>query len=180
MIQPYDIGRGGFVPSGWMGDGEKRDGFKVQMLCEEQPHSSPYCQRWEYHPIPLSKGGYGWGAVAWQFPANNWGDKPGRDLSDRGFREVSVWARGVPDSESHFPVVQFKAGGNTDPSKAYQASFEVEGEFVTLKGEWVRYTIRLPDAAKRLKSVISAFAFVVRAEDHPNGATFFLDDIEYR
>lgn len=171
-IVPLDVGRAAFVPSGWMGDGEKRGAFAT-ILSQEDPHRGATSQRWTYHPQ-----GAGWGAVAYQYPAGNWGDKEGRDLSGKGYRELSVWARGLPDKKGHYPVIQFKAGGGSDPSKKYQASFEKEGDFVTLTGDWLRYTV--PVVGQNLSSVISAFTFILRAEDNPNGATFLLSEIEYR
>ena len=60
----------------------------------------------------------------------------------------------------------------------YHASFEAEGDFVTLRPEWTRYTVSL--AGQDLSSVISAFTFVLRAEDNPLGATFLLSQVEYR
>lgn len=169
--EPYDIGRGGFAPSGWMGDGEEQGGF-VTDIVDDHPPSGPPARRWVYHPK-----GAGWGAVAYQFPPGNWGDKPGRDLGGKGYQEVCVWAKGIPDKAGRYPVVQFKAGGGSDPSKKYQASFETEGDFLTLKPEWFHYSVRL---GKDLSSVISAFTFVVRADDNPRGATFLLSGIEYR
>ena len=169
----YDIGRGGFAPSGWMGDGAK-SGFTTE-ISDDAPPNARGSRRWKYQPV---KRGTGWAAVAYQYPPNNWGDKEGRNLSGKGFTEVSVWARGVSDKDGHYPVIQFKAGGGADPSKKVHASFEAEGDFVTLTGEWKRYTISL--AGKNLSSVISAFTFVLRAEDNPHGAEFLLAQIEYR
>jgi hypothetical protein len=74
--------------------------------------------------------------------------------------------------------VQFKAGGGTDPAKRFQASFEADNDFVELTGNWKRYTV--PLKGKQLTSVISAFTFVLRADDHPLGADIFLAQIEYR
>ena len=174
-----DIGQLGYIPSNWMGDGERQNGFKVQPTSDEKPHSPPFCQKWEYRPVPSSGGGLGWGAVGWAFPANNWGDRPGKSgLAGKGYSELSFWVRGVPDKSGRFPVIQFKTGGNTDPSKRYQASYEAETDFITLTAEWERHAI--PIGGKDLTSVISAFTFVLRAEDNPNGAVFFLDDIEFR
>jgi len=172
--EPYDISRGGFVPSGWMGDGE-HNGFRLDAMNTDNPHSPPHSQRWEYRPPP---GGAGWGGVAYQFPANNWGDQDGRDLSGHGYRELSVWARGVADKDGRFPVIQFKAGGGTDPAKKYQATFEASSDFVTLTGQWKHFVVSI--AGKDLKRVIAAMTFVLRAEDNPNGAVFYLDDLEYR
>jgi hypothetical protein len=170
---PWALEDGGYVPSGWMGDGERSTvHVQVQPMDPSQPHSEPYCQKWSYRP-----GSKGWAAVAWQYPENNWGDKPGKNLSGKGYTRVSVWARGLPDAQGRYPVVQFKAGGNTDPTKKYQATFEVNGEFTTLTGEWKQYT--LPLAGQDLSNVASAFTFILRASDNPRGATFYLDDIEY-
>jgi hypothetical protein len=172
--EPYDIGRGGFVPSGWMGDGE-HNGLRLEAMSEDNPHSPPFCQRWEYLPVT---NGDGWAAAAYQFPANNWGDKDGRDLSGKGYRELSVWARGIADSAGNYPVVQFKAGGGADPSKKYQATFEVQSEFITLTPAWKRYSISV--AGKDLRRVIAALTIVLRAEDNPHGAVFYLDDCAYQ
>jgi hypothetical protein len=166
--EPYDIEQGGFIPSGWMGDGEKGTEYvQVKRLSRDTPHSEPFSQMWTYTP---GSGSVGWAAVAWQFPENNWGDKRGKDLRNRGFAKVTVWARGQG-------VIQFKAGGHTNPSKQYQASFAVVGDFITLTPEWSQYTLDIK--GEDLSNVVSAFTWVMRAEDNPNGATFYLDDIRY-
>jgi hypothetical protein len=171
---PMDIEGAGFIPSGWMGDSE---GLKVDPDSMDHPHSPPKCQQWSYKPSP--RGGAGWAAVAWQFPENNWGDRPGKDWSGRGFRQVSVWARGVRDGVGTLPKLQFKAGGGTAPGKLYQASFEVQGDFVTLTEDWRQYTLDFN--GQNLRQVISALVVVIKAQDvGPKGATFYLDDLEYR
>lgn len=100
------------------------------------------------------------------------------DLSGKGYRELSIWARSVADSTGQFPTEQFKAGGGTDPSKKYQATFEAQTAFVTLTGEWKRYVI--PVAGKNLSRVIAALTIMLRAEDNPKGAVFYLDDYVYQ
>ena len=172
----------GFVPSGWMGDGsmksDKPDKRPVQVnpVSTINPHTLPYCQQWSYRP---RLGSMGWAAVAWQFPENNWGDKPGKDWSKRGFSKLTLWARGVKDRQGNLPKIQFKAGGGTDPSKKYQATFEVESDFVTLTEDWKQYSLDLH--GQNLAQVISAFVLVMRAQDMgPEGATFYLDDILYQ
>jgi hypothetical protein len=175
LTKIYDIEKGGYVPSGWMGDAEKGTSqLQVQPMNTENPHSPPHCQRWTYNP-----GSIGWAAVAWQFPENNWGDLPGKNLSARDYKFVSVYARGVPDKKGRFPVIQFKAGGHTSPGMQYQASFaEVSGEFVTLGPDWKEYTLDI--AGKDLTNVPTAFVSVIRASENEYGATFYLDDINYR
>lgn len=168
-----NIDDAGFVPSGWMGD---VGALKVDIASKERPHSAPYCQKWSFSP---KAGGAGWAAVAWQYPENNWGSQSGKDFTGRGFREVSVWARGVKDQFGNFPKVQFKAGGATNPAEPKKASFEVTGDFVTLGEDWKHFTLDL--RGRDLSQVIAAFVVVLRAQDvGPSGATFYLDDIEYR
>lgn len=174
--EPLLIEDAGVVPTGWMGDAAEKGSVEVDPRSTEKPHSPPSCQRWTYIPKPS---GAGWAAIAWQFSENNWGDTPGKDWSKRGFTQVTVWARGVRDRHGKLPIVQFKAGGGTDPTKKYPASFEVEGGFVTLSEEWKHYLLNL--RGKNLSQVIAAFTMVFRAEDAGSErATVYLDDIEYR
>jgi len=144
----------------------------------EAPHSPPTCYKLGYKPGPV-----GWAAIAWQYlPGTaklNFGEYPGLNLQGRGYRQVSVWARGLRDKNGLLPRVQFKAGGHTDPAKPYQASFEVAGDFVLLTEDWKQYTLDL--RGRDLSQVIAAFVVVIRARDlGPDGATFYLDDIEYQ
>jgi hypothetical protein len=172
-VTPLDISDAGFVPSGFMGDGERKGGLLLDPASRERPHSMPSCYKVTYKPGPD-----GWAAIAWQTPANNWGSAPGKDLRGRGFLQASVWARGVADASGLFPKVQFKAGGNT---KGGQASFSVEGDFVTLTGDWKEFRLALPAGKNALSNVVSAFSVVIRAQDvGPSGGTFYLDDIVYR
>lgn len=164
-----------FVPSGWMGDGAEVGQKSVTMTIDrERPRSGPTSHRVGYQP----GGRAGWAAIAWQYPENNWGGQPGKDLRAGGYREVSVWARGLPDRRGNFPMVQFKAGGATDPTLRYPASFEVVGDFVTLTAEWKEHVLQL--SGRNLSNVAAAFVVVMRAQDVDQGATFFLDDIKYR
>jgi hypothetical protein len=182
LPQPLQLEDAGFVPSGWMGDGSmkvdkpEKSPVQVNPLSTVNPHSAPYCQQWSYRP---RLGRVGWAAVAWQFPEGNWGNKPGKDWSKRGFSKVTVWARGIKDRQGKLPKVQFKAGGGSDPANKFQASFEVETEFVTLTEDWKQYSLDI--GGQNLSQVIAAFVVVMRAQDAgPDGATFYLDDIEYQ
>lgn len=170
---PFDIDRGGFVPCGWMGDAEEGETYlRVQDGSDHTP-SGAAASRWSFRP----GGKKGWLAVGWQLGDCNWGDDKGVDLRGRGLRRVTVWAKGVPDSENNLPVIQFKAGGNTDPQKKYKASFSVAGEFVTLEPNWQQYHLDLAD--EDLSSVVSAFTVVIRSRDNLKGATFYLGGINY-
>ena len=164
----------GFAPTGWMGDATSKGSVQFEAHDPVGPHSPPDSQRWTYIP---DRAGSGWAAIAWQFPASNWGDKPGKDWSTRGFTRVTVWARGRRNSRGSLPRVQFKAGGCTTPGRKYAASFEVDGGFVTLTEEWNLYSLDLK--GKNLSQVIAAFVLVFEG-GASDGETVFLDDITYR
>lgn len=168
-----DIESATYVPCGWMGDGEEGERYlRVQNVNEKTQFGSSY-SKWSFRP----GGKKGWLAVGWQLGDCNWGDSKGLDLKARGFKRVSIWAKGLPDSENKLPVIQFKAGGNTAPTKKYQASFSVASEFLTLSPDWQQYHLDLQN--EDLSSVISAFTFVLRTKDNPNGATFLVGSITY-
>lgn len=169
----FDIESGGFVPCGWMGDGEEGDKY---LRIEDGGGATPTgaaSSKWSFRPGGKKQ----WLAVGWQFGDCNWGDSKGLDLSNRGFKRVTVWAKGVPDSENRFPVLQFKAGANTAPQKKYQASFSVAREPVTLTSDWQPYHLDIQ--GEDLSSVVSAFTVAIRSKDHPKGATFYLGGITY-
>jgi hypothetical protein len=178
VVAPYNLDDNEFIPAGFMGDATQNDSHgrpcvRVE-VSRERPHSADTCWRFEYRPGPV-----GWAAIAWQFPEGNFGDNPGKNLSNRGFRQVSIWARAIPDRRGDLPKVQFKAGGTTDPNKKYKASFAVAGPFVTLTQDWKQYTLDI--SSMDLSQVIAGFVLVIKALDvGAEGATLFLDDIEYR
>ena len=73
-----------WVPSGWMGN---TDRMSLDGESTEAAYSGARSIK-----IRL-EGPYGWGAIAWQHPANNWGDTDGGfDLT--GATALEVWARG--------------------------------------------------------------------------------------
>ena len=171
---PIAIDDAGFVPSGWMGNGAAAGHLSVDAANREASRTGPTSVKISYAPGPA-----GWAALAWQYPESNWGELPGRNWQSRGYREVSFWARAARDRRGDLPSVQFKAGGHTDPAKPHPASFAVAGEFVPLTDEWSRHTLRI--GGEDLSNIASALVVVIRAEDvGPDGATLWLDDIEYR
>jgi len=153
----------GFKPSGHMGDGEKRGAVNYDDSWKDNPNSLPSCQKWNYTP-----GSAGWAAVAWQAPANNWGDKPGTNLMSRRFTKITFYARGMKGGEQ----VEFFSGGNTAPGKPYQASYQKVSEMKTLTREWKKHSLDL--SGQNLSAVICAFGW---ASDQ--GVTFFLDDVRF-
>jgi len=165
---------GEFLPAGWMGDGEsdrKYVQFDPASMDAPSPPSPPSCQKWT-----VTRGPQGFAAVAWQYPAGNFGTEPGKNLSGRGFTKVSFWARGARGGES----VEFFAGGTTNPSNPYQNSLPKTGITVSLSQKWAKYSIDLTDTTlgrRALSNVICAFGWAVISQDNP--VTFYLDDIEY-
>jgi hypothetical protein len=158
-----------FVASGWMGDGEQ--GTKYIQLSEawrKNPHSTPTCIKVVYSPGPN-----GFAGIYWQNKPNNWGDKPGENYSQAGYRKLTFWARG----ESGGEVVEFKAGGIDTPGKPYKDSFEVTTGKISLDSNWHSYTIDLENAD--LSSVIGGFCWVAARSASPKGLTFYIDDVYY-
>lgn len=174
---PFDIDKAGFIPCGWMGDGEGPEKYLQVEEVQDRTPTGTTATKWSFRP----GGKNGWLAVGWQYTPEkkcNWGDYKGVDLRGRGLRRVSVWVKGVPDSEQKLPVMQFKAGGNADPTKRYKASFSIAGEFITVSNQWQQYHLDIPPG-EDLSSVISALTLVLRSRHNPNGATFYLGDITY-
>lgn len=158
-----------FVASGYMGDGEN---VKVT------PVAGAMCRNADVPCIKVSyqRGSMGWAGVYWQSPANNWGDKPGRQIE--GATKITFWAAGANGGE----IVEFKAGGIKDkPPKATASwrpdSFEVTKGNVVLSRQWKQYEI--PVAGKSLRNVVGGFAWVATADANPKGLTFYLDAIRY-
>ena len=180
---PVDILRAGFVPSGWMGDGATggRKYLTPVLNSPDDLNVHPNCQKWRYTP-----GDARWVAVAYQFPPNNWGSHRGKNWSDRGFREITFWARGLATNGS-LPVVEFKAGNGTDPARPFQDTFGAQNDPVRLTADWRLYKIDLTQGNSlrtsgpaSLSNVVTGFIFALSADDNPNGATFYLADITYR
>lgn len=164
-FKPLDVAAY-FVPSGWMGDGEKGEKYiTVDIASRESPHSLPLCIKFTYKIGPT-----GWAAVAYQNRDKNWGKFPGRDL--RGVKKLAFKARGLTGQE----VVEFKAGGMMD-TKPYRDSFEVSTGPVALETTWKQYEIAL--TGEDLSSVISGFIWAASRSGNPPEITFFLDDIRY-
>jgi hypothetical protein len=179
---PVDILAAGFAPTGWMGDGEAGRKYLSPVLnSPDDLNRHPNNQKWKYTLGPAR-----WVAVAYQFPPNNWGARPGKNWAARHFREISFWARGVA-TDGVLPTVEFKAGNGTDPSKPYQDSFGAQNDPVRLTTDWRQYHIDLtkgtppgPTSPTTLSNVVTGFIFALTADDNPKGATFYVAEITYR
>jgi hypothetical protein len=149
-----------YIASGWMGDAKS---ITVDDKCAANPHSGATCMKCRFNATT------GFGGVAWQNPANNWGDQPGGlDLS--GAKKLTFWARGEDGGE----VVSFKLG-ILGQDKKFPDSDHAELPDVTLTTDWKQYSIDL--SGKDLHCIETGFVWVMAANGKP--VTFYLDDVQY-
>lgn len=151
-----------FYPSGRMGDGES--GQYVTLKREQsvvQGHDVIVIR------INYSRGPKGWAGIYWQYPDNNWGGGPGRNLL--GAKAITFLARGERGGE----IVEFKSGGIKGN---YKDTYEASLGKVILSQDWQKYSIDLSQSD--LSSVIGAFAWIIAASDiDGNSATTYLAEI---
>lgn len=148
-----------WIASGWMGN---VGAIRATPDHAENPRSGTRSLRFDY----LAKDGFG--AIAWQYPANDWGDEPG-SINVTGATRLSFYARGQEGGER----VEFKFG-ILDRSKRYPDSAS-GGIAVTLTREWKRYEIDV--SGLDLSSIKTGFVWSVPGQGRP--VTFFLDDIQF-
>ena len=149
-----------YIPSGYMGD---HANIRVDGNHQTNPYSGKTCMKVTY-PSPT-----GWAGVAWQHPANDWGDRPGGfDLT--GAQTLSFWARGSQGGE----VLKF-GYGLLGPDKPFGDSAKDELDDVVLSPEWKQYRVDLKD--KDLRRIKTGFFWVLAGQGRP--IEFYLDDIRY-
>ncbi len=154
-----------YIPSGWMGD---YGDIKMDENCKDNPHSGKTCIRFDYSA--KGKQGANWAGIFWQNPPNNWGEKKG-GFDIRGAVKITFWARGEKGQER---IMEFKVGGL---SGTYPDSDSVGIGPIDLTAQWTQYTIDLPDAD--LSYINGGFCWATNADSNPDGAVFYLDDIQY-
>ncbi|MFY9402101.1 MAG: hypothetical protein WAQ07_01675 [Candidatus Omnitrophota bacterium] len=153
-----------FIPSGWMGD----FGDLKYDISKEDPYLGDTCIKLSYSAKKTQ--GAGWAGIYWQNPAHNWGTvDAGYDLSKA--TSLTFWAKGAKGEER---IEEFKVGG-------------VMGEFsdsdsavigpVILNKDWTKYTIDLK--GKDMSYIISGFCLSANADNNPEGAEFYLDEIKF-
>jgi hypothetical protein len=149
-----------WTPSGWMGS---TDTLALDGRNTGNPHAGKACIKMRY------TGKFGWVGVAWQHPANNWGDQEGGyDLSDA--TELELWARGEYGGE------RINIGvGLLGKDKAYPDSGKTSIEDIALKREWQRYHIPLKDID--LSSIKTGFVVTITGQQTP--VTIYLDSIRF-
>lgn len=167
------------IPSGWMGDAMAENGETARLEDGQTTgcHLREPCYRIEY----LKPGKLGWAAFAWQRVPDgpmNWGEHPGVDLSDRGFRSIRVWAKG--DSAGGGTVrAQFKSGGNVAPKFATtnSASYSVANPTTPLAETYREFCLDL--TGKSLRNVVSPLTIVLSRAANPKGAVVMVSDVAF-
>ena len=167
MVKPLPI-EGTWVPSGWMGDAAGRPDGPLSYRVYQEADSGTF-EEWSYEPAEGSR--LGWVAAAYQYPDSNFGDAPGKNLSRRGFTQLTFRVRGRSGSEGETLIV--KSGGHTRPGVPHPASYESDPVIVMLEKQWRTYSIPLDED---LSNVPTAFTFVLRG----GPCVFDLDDITFR
>jgi hypothetical protein len=149
-----------WTPSGWMGT---HVALTMDAECTDSPHTGDTCLMFTYDEPGM------WVGVAWQHPANDWGDDPGGfDLT--GARKLSFWARGAEGGER----IDFGVG-LLGSDKEYPDTAKAKRTGVKLKREWKRYTIDLD--GKDLSRIKTPFVWTLGGRGRP--VTFYLDDIRF-
>ena len=158
----YDDGFEGmpWAPSGWMGGVES---LTLDGANTENPHAGSASIKMRY------EGKFGWVGVAWQHPANDWGDQEGGfDLS--GATELELWARGEYGGE------KIKIGvGLLKTDREYPDSGITSVDGIVLTREWQRYTISLEKID--LSSLKTGFVITTTGRSSP--VTLYLDSIRF-
>jgi exo-beta-1,3-glucanase (GH17 family) len=179
VYRDADVAGNHYVPSGWMGD---TGDIILDECSQEHTHTGRTAIRVEY--TAERKGPHecdglspcGWAGVYWQEPAYNWGDRPGGyDLT--GARALTFWAKGENGGEN----ISFKIGGIGCASASYPDSLcpaRVLGSPIILTTTWQVFTIPL-SADLDLRSLVGGFLWTASQRDNPDGAIFYLDDIQY-
>ena len=149
-----------WAPSGWMGSTEllTMDGDNT-----ENPYEGKACIKMHF------TGKSGWVGVAWQHPADDWGDKEGGyDLT--GATHLELWARGKYASERISIGV-----GLLGKDKKYPDSGKTSVEDIVLNDEWQRY--RIPLEGIDLSNIKTGF--VVTTTGRQTSVTIYLDSIRF-
>lgn len=150
-----------WAPTGWMGN---TAAIKVDPVWKDNPHSGTACLRCEYTAAD------GWGGVAWQSPAQDWGDQAG-GWNLAGAKRLAFWARGEHGGE----VVSFEYG-ILGGDKKYPDSSHGKLADIVLTANWKRYEI--PVANQDLGDIKTGFVWTVKGGSFVP-ITFYLDDIQW-
>jgi hypothetical protein len=169
-----------FVSSGFMGDGQTAGTIAMVpaktgdstdcMGMRASSSAAGSCHAVTY--TPPASAGMGWGGVYWQYPANNWGTKPGFAMPS-GAKKLTFQARGAKGGEK----ITFLAGGIQGAGNPYTDSIKASVT-ITLTNAWSPYEIDL--SGQSYTQVLGGFGWTMAATDAGTSAAFFVDDIEWQ
>jgi len=149
-----------WAPSGWMGASEY---LTLDGSYPENPQDGTANIKLRY------EGKYNWVGVAWQNPANNWGDSDGGfDLT--GASELELWARGEYGGEKISIGVGLLGTETTYPDSGKKT---LDG--IVLTSEWQRYSVPLKNVD--LSSIKTGFVVTLSGRTTP--VTIYLDSIRF-
>ncbi len=150
-----------WVPSGLMGNDRSLD---LDGQWRESVHEGANAIRMHYRARK------GWVGVAWQNPANNWGEQDG-GFDMTGASALEFWARGEKGGElASFGV------GLLDEKTDYPDSVIVKTGKIKLPAEWKKYRIGFQEGDD-LSSI--KVAFVASLEGRRSPVTIYLDSIRF-
>jgi hypothetical protein len=154
-VVPYKI-TDEFIASGYMGD-------KVKFIknSTNNPVSGETCIE-----ISYTASNQLWGGLFWQHPANNWCQKPGVDLSNNGYTQLTFWARGSKGKEE----IKFLVGHDCGDSVSKEKLFR-------LTNTWQQYSFNLEDSD--LSNISGAFGFSIDSKAQSGPITFYLDNVQF-
>jgi hypothetical protein len=164
-----------FTASGDYGDGQSADDillFADDPACKQSArapgvHAGPgLCYKFTYAPLPVGDGqpGQGFGGVAWQSPPNNWGNYPGKRVT-QGAKSVHFAAASDPPGL----VVTFGVGSSGTTSFPYQETFNpTVAQSFTLTSEMQEFTLPF-GAFQKYDRVLNAFNWTI-SNQHNNYA----------
>ena len=149
-----------YSPSGYMGNARA---IAMDPSCAEAPHSGKTCLKVTFS-APKD-----WGGVAWQDPADDWGDLPG-GLALSSAKTLSFWAKGSEGGE----VVTFSLG-LLGPDKPFPDTASAKLDKLVLTPRWTRYSLDLKGLD--LSRIKTPFSWVLASDSKP--VVFYLDDVKF-
>ena len=152
----------GYIPAGWMG---------TASAIKYNGNSTTHPRKGNSNCLKIQfTSSSGWGGIAWQNPANNWGDNSG-GFNLTGAKKLTFWARGKKAGQ----VVNFGFGLIGSNKKYHDTA---KGKLkVTLTTHWKHYSISLK--GKNLKRIVVGFFWTAAAADG-KPFTFYLDKVQYQ
>jgi hypothetical protein len=159
------------VPAGWMSGGTSPADF-ISLESSSDCHTDADCLQFVY------KVGGGWGGILWWPYDCDWSSVNqatcGIDVLEKGnfdaVDRLTFWARGGQGGEK----IEFAVG--SDPGGIPPSPRRALGT-ITLGATWQQYEIDLNGVD--LSDAAALFYWGASDEDNPDGAIFYLDDIQF-